>query len=475
VPDRRKGDTVMAYPHNFEELRERHDLLIETYQSRLLGDDDLAERNHTMLVAAHAEHGLYMRDRMLCNVLQPRFLLEADAETMATIASQLAAMFERIGAVLLNDDAMLDRVGATQQERDLWRIDPGYPGFTLTSRLDSFVCDDGPKFVEYNAESPASIGYCDLLSEIFYTLPAMTPPAAHFTDYELERFYAREALLETLLWAYKEWGGNGSPAIAIIDWDDVVTKRDFELCCSFFTEHGLQATITDPRAFTYRDGRLWSGDMSVDLVYRRVLLHELLARADEAGDLLQAYADGAICMVNSPRSKLLHKKAVMALLSDPDSGMPLSVAERKLVAQTIPWTRLLEQGETTFGEQRVDLEMFVCENRERMALKPSDEYGGKGVVLGWETSQHDWNDAVHGSMNRQFVVQERVPVPEMPFAHWGDNGLEIVPMLVDTNPLMFRGTMRGILTRISNSALLNVTAGTGSTTPTYIVRNREIG
>ena len=55
------------------------------------------------------------------------------------------------------------------------------------------------------------------------------------------------------------------------------------------------------------------------------------------------------------------------------------------------------------------------------------------------------------------------------FPVWEDGGLRILPLLVDTNPLLFRGEMGGILTRTSSSALLNVSAGTGSAAPTFVV------
>lgn len=41
---------------------------------------------------------------------------------------------------------------------------------------------------------------------------------------------------------------------------------------------------------------------------------------------------------------------------------------------------------TQHDGQDVDLLPFVQANRERLVLKPNDEYGGKGVVLGWDTS-----------------------------------------------------------------------------------------
>jgi hypothetical protein len=50
-----------------------------------------------------------------------------------------------------------------------------------------------------------------------------------------------------------------------------------------------------------------------------------------------------------------------------------------------------------------------------------------------------------------------------------DGSMEIVPLMVDTDPLLFDGRLGGILTRISGSPMLNVTAGSGSTTPTFVV------
>jgi hypothetical protein len=62
-----------------------------------------------------------------------------------------------------------------------------------------------------------------------------------------------------------------------------------------------------------------------------------------------------------------------------------------------------------------------------------------------------------------------VAVPEEPFPVWQDDRLAYVNLLLDTDPLLFRGAMGSILTRLSGSALLNVSAGTGSSVPTFVV------
>ena len=431
----------------------------------LRAQPQLASRTHSALVDAHRKHDLAFQGRMLCNVLRPRFLTRQRADELTRLSTVVARVLERAGEHLLASDTLLDLVGASEEERAIWSVDPGYPGFTLTSRLDSFMIDEEPRFVEYNAESPAGIGYTDILSEIFEQLPAM-----HSWEKRdlLRRFDGCRHLLDTLLWAYRAWGGVGAPSIAIIDWEDVSTRRDFELCAAYFREHNVQTVVADPRRFQYRAGRLWFGDTPITLVYRRVLLHELLEKASEATALLSAYRDGAICMVNSPRSKLLHKKALFALLSDGQLQLDLSAEERSVVDRCIPWTRLLETGTTTYEGRAVDLVPFVLSEQHRLALKPVDDYGGRGVVLGWEATPDEWDRAVGHAVERHYIVQERVPIPESDFPVWEEGELAVIPLLLDTDPLLFRGEVGSILTRISGSALLNVSAGSGSTTPTFV-------
>jgi uncharacterized circularly permuted ATP-grasp superfamily protein len=443
-----------------------------SYNSLLRADPHLAQRSAAALSQAHETNGLLIHDRPLCNVLRPRFIDPDALQHLQAVSYTLWTLFERLGDLLLASDAMLDVIDASEDERSLWQVDPGYPGYTVTSRLDSFMVDGCPRFVEYNAESPASIGFCDSLTDIFLQLPVM---AAWQHRDRLRGFAAREALRQTLMAAFKSWGGHGSPSVAIIDWEQVLTKRDFELCAEYFRLHGWDVVITDPRRLHYRSGALWSGNQKVNLIYRRVLLHELLEHAAEAHDLLQAYREGAVCMVNSPRSKLLHKKAVFALVSDPDSGLALDGDERSVVDATIPWTRLVRNGKTTYRGRQGDILDHAVDHQEQMVLKPSDDYGGRGVVLGWETSPDEWMRSLEDAVDQAYVLQERVAVPEYEFPVWSDDDISLTALYTDTDPLLFNGKLGGVLTRVSGSALLNVTAGTGSTAPTFLIEQWEDG
>ena len=109
--------------------------------------------------------------------------------------------------------------------------------------------------------------------------------------------------------------------------------------------------------------------------------------------------------------------------------------------------------------------------RERLVLKPNDEYGGTGVVLGWEAEQDVWDTALHltaADPPGTWVIQERIPVRREIFPQFdADGNVTMRDMLVDLAPYLFRGKMTGYLTRLSATGLANVTSG-GGQVPSFV-------
>jgi uncharacterized circularly permuted ATP-grasp superfamily protein len=103
-------------------------------------------------------------------------------------------------------------------------------------------------------------------------------------------------------------------------------------------------------------------------------------------------------------------------------------------------------------------------NREQLVLKPSDEYGGSGVQLGWEVTEGEWENALEAALaerERSWILQERIAVLREPFPVCGSDGVTERDMLVDLAPYLFRGKLSGYLTRLSAGGLANVTSGGG--------------
>src|SRR5690242_2651070 len=83
------------------------------------------------------------RDRLICSVLRPRFLTEAQLATVERSAVLVGRAIRKVGAAALDEPALLEPYALTEQERALLAIDPGYAGASAFGRLDGFLAADG--------------------------------------------------------------------------------------------------------------------------------------------------------------------------------------------------------------------------------------------------------------------------------------------------------------------------------------------
>ncbi len=178
-------------------------------------------------------------------------------------------------------------------------------------------------------------------------------------------------------------------------------------------------------------------------------------------------------MVNGFRCKILHKKASLALLSDEANATLFDRAELAAIAAHVPWTRVVEERTTMHNGVRIDLLPFMARERERLVLKPNDEYGGTGIVLGWTVDDTQWQAAIGTALASPHIVQERVAIPFEPYPSFVDGQVQLIDRMVDTAPFICNGAYsEGALSRLSTSPLLNVTAGGGTSVPTFIAQRR---
>lgn len=444
---------------------------IQTYHDLLT--PELALESQEQLDAQLKRQGLFFGSRPLCTVLRPRFLTYPQYHFLQTDIRPLLSAFDKIYHAALENKDVLEQFGLLPWETSLLKVDPGYPYPTPVSRLDAFYVtgDNSLCFTEYNAEVPAASAYNDVLSEVFYGLP-ITREFLH--KYEIRSLPTRYRVMHALLDAFRHWGGRGTePRLAILDWDDVPTYSEFRLFMDYFRSQGLECIICTPQEMEYRQGKLYAGDFHVNLIYKRILITELVEQGGLDHPVVQAVCDGAVCMVNPFRCKLLYKKASLAVLSDERNAHFFDEAERRAIAQHIPWTRIVAERYTTYRGKKIDLLPFIVENQERLVLKPNDDYGGHGIVLGWLVDEVRWREAVRQATGSPHVVQEKVVIPREPYPSIVDGQLKIYDRMLDTAPFIFYGEyVDGCLTRLGTDPLLNVTAGGGSSVPTFVVARR---
>jgi hypothetical protein len=444
---------------------------IEAYHDLLT--DGLAAASQEQLEARQRRLGLTFGGRPLCTVLRPRFLTPAQYRQIQKAVRVLLRAFGRCHEAALADPGFRRQFRLTDVEEAALAYDPGYRCPMPTSRLDAFLTADGAlRFTEYNAETPAGAAYSDVLAEAFQTLPVFR---AFARRYQALPVPARPGVFDALLAAYEEWAGNRSepPRIAILDWREVPTFNEFVLFERYFRDQGLECVIADPREVEFRGGKLLAGDFHVTLIYKRVLVSELLDRCGPDSPVVRAVRDGAACLVNPFRCKPLYKKASLAVLGDERNAPLFTPEEQRAIQEHVPWTRVVEERRTGFHGRLVDLVPFLHEERERLVLKPNDDYGGKGIVLGWTVDAARWEEAIRTALAGPYVAQERITLPSEPFPSLVGGKVAVADRLLDTAPFVVHAEYAdGLLTRIAQDPLLNVTAGGGSTVPTFLVEPR---
>src|SRR5690349_6207293 len=441
-----------------------------SHYHELLNDPTLAQSSLEFLDRGLERAKLIFGGRRLSPYLRPHFVTEEDFTKVVRVCETVWSAIEKVKDAAVSDESLLSELGLTEIERELVKIDLGYRAVSPTARLDSLLTDEAYSFVELNGESPAGIAYGDAAFEIFLQLPVMKRFAE---KYNVRRFEGRPLMLKVLLDCHEEFLGrkpDHAPHIAIVDLKGMPTQKEFELFREYFESQGCPSVIASPDELEFTGRRLRARNFEIDIVYKRLLVNEYLPIMKQQPALVEAYRAGAVCMVNGFRSKIIHKKALFAVLTDARFKSLFSSDEQQMIAGHIPWTRKVRAGKSDYYGDQIDLLEFISNHRDRLVLKPNDDYGGHGIYIGWNMDEIGWDEAIHNALaNKDYLVQERVQTAREMFpALTPDDKIQFVEQLVDLDPLLFNGKVGSAFTRLSSNELANVTAG-GGMVPTFVI------
>jgi hypothetical protein len=441
------------------------------YYHKLLTDQKLAESSRQMLDAKLDEARLIFGGRRLSPYLRPHFVLESDWKRISAICETIFGALQKVKDAAIGNDELLNELGITEIERELVSIDQKYKQISPTARLDSFLTDDTFSFVELNGESPAGIAFADSASKIFLNLPVIKKFGE---KYEFRTLEGSSKMLTTLIRAYEEFLGRKPekpPTIAIIDLKDLPTIKEFELFRDYFISEGYPSIICSPDEVEFTGGKLRVGETEIDIIYKRLLINEYLPIVEKYPAILDAYRAGAVCMVNSFQCKLIHKKAVFAVLTNEKYEHLFSADELDKIHAHVPWTRNFRAENTINKGEKIDLVEWTRANKSKLVLKPNDDYGGHGIYIGWVSDEKQWDEAIEDALKKgDYLVQERVKTSKEEFPMLDGDKIVMSEQLVDLDPLLFYGKVGSAFTRLSTTELANVSSG-GGMVPTFILQD----
>ena len=400
-----------------------------------------------------AANNLLPNGRPVCPVWRPHFLSRRQYEAMVKAAETLYSAIDRVRDMALATPALMNRLEMLPAEKMLATVDPGYPHLAVTSMLDTQLVNGSFRFLEAETAAPTGVAYIEALNEVFYDAPPMK---------ELRKKYkitkapgGMKRLMNSMLTAYKVSGGKKFPRIAIIEFrppfKDAPTPEHL-LMAEHFRRYGYPTEVVTPDQLEYRNGLLCRGDFGIEIALRRVSAQEFLFRFDLTHPLVRAYREGKVCMVNSFRTEMVQKKAILSLLTDETVTAKFPAAERKAITEHIPWTRLVTAGKTNHGRRTVDLQEFILHHREKLVLKPNDPTAELHSIRGWETEPPAWERALKTALLNPYVVQERVEVVRAAFPVYQFGKMELRQMEVEVHPHIHLGKVDGCSAQVADAA-----------------------
>ena len=393
--------------------------------------------------------------------LKPAFLSPDQMKLVQRVTNVIMSCLEKVSNLYFEDPSYLPLFEMAPGEDRLANVRNKFPNKIQHARLDAFMDGDNLQFCEFNCDTPGGPGYSDIQVDL---LLETHPMKAISKKYNIIRDHFMQNVLDSLLDCYRHfgWDGKGKPRILIHTFFDLdPTMEELYVLQKFFQNQGYECLVEQPQNMTFENGKLMVQGKPVELVYRRGATQWWITHEEKYTALWNAYKSGAICMANPLNSKLAGKKSLMAVLQSDVMQAKLTEEEKEVVRNHVPWTRLVENTQTAYNGQTVDLISFLKDNKDKMVMKPIGLYGGKNVAIGHEMSSADWNSVIETALKERYVAQEYIPIPTIPLPVYTNGGLTFEHKKVNMNFFAFNGKYAGGMARVSDSSIINISAGGG--------------
>lgn len=253
-----------------------------------------------------------------------------------------------------------------------------------------------------------------------------------------------------------EWhlAGHARPlaSIAIVDEapEDQCLYPEFLLFQQLFERHAIRAVITDPAALEFHDGKLWRGDLEIDLAYNR--LTDFYLEQPSSAALHEASLQHAVVLTPNPQNHALYAdKRQLALFTDAARLQALGVpdATQKILLEHVPHTEVVNIAD----EER------LWGARRSLFFKPVAGFGSRATYRGDKLTRRVWQDILAADYVAQAIVApgERV-VSEQ------DN---VKTMKFDLRAYTYDGAVQWVAARVYQGQTTNFRTPGGGFAPMY--------
>ncbi|HZM82128.1 MAG TPA: hypothetical protein VFC19_40935 [Candidatus Limnocylindrales bacterium] len=329
----------------------------------------------------------------------------------------------------------------------------------LFGRSDGFAVGGNIVFIEQNISSgPGGIPAVDALSRFFDAFPPLRSLREHTT---IGRLSPLESY--TSLFNGPGWAGTTIGYIDAVMPDGSLWDDDGLRFLAALSARGIHLVDLTAKELVCRDDGLHADGERIDRVYRGVAALGLWHRFEELAPVYEACRRGLLHMTTSPYEMVFFDKLLLVYLSDPALSPWLNYAERRVLANVVPWTRFLRDEPVTYGARTLPVPDLCIDRREELVIKRGNGFGSEAVVIGADCDARGWREHVDTALAEEnWVVQELVDAPRvrLPYLVDGDvEWFEAVPMAC---PYVVRGEVCGLAGRTSVPGGHRILVGAGA-------------
>lgn len=377
---------------------------------------------------------------------QPMFFDRADIARFENLVTTFSSILKKVIDEYVKNLGFRSYFDFPSLMEELILIDPGYAMSFPMARFDIFYSyNDDFKFCELNTDGTSGMNESNpiekavLSSQILKVLQK---------KYRISYFELFLPWIEELLACYAEYSNssNPKPNIAIMDWEGVATIEEFKVFQQMLMHKGCKTVICDPGELKYKDRKLYFLDTPIDLIYRRALTFEMCERETEVRDVLNAYAEGNVCIVGPFRSHIIHNKKIFSILRDTSNTEFLNDSERAFIERHIPFTKELSDAAA---------EKLARDNKDEYILKPMDRYAAKGVFIGADHTNDEWKNILDSIQDKEsYLVQQFIKPPVLECVEFENEKPTLESYKYITGLFVYNGRFNGIYTRAGTSNVI---------------------
>jgi hypothetical protein len=330
------------------------------------------------------------------------------------------------------------------------------------ARMDIFLTPSGFKMVESNCEIPGGNEESYFLEEQYLKI---------FNRENLKIVPRMQIVYDTLMHHYNiqaqffQLPQKKKPTIYLAQWQTEIDRilGEYNILMDFIRQKGHLCGVIDPNEIIIKNNRAYtpSGE-EIDLIYRRFTADELPKFARRKWEMAIEWDQARVVVVNPFCTKRVDSKNIMVLFKDEsyDDVFPDHLKkELSIVRDIIPWTKKIKSSLVLPDGQSVDARHYLINNRENLVIKHANAYSSSAVFIGIDLDPRRWNEVVEESLAGDWVVQERIELPEMNIEYWEDGQIKIATCIYNVNPYIYDGKLGGFLNRASTDKLTSFKSG----------------